>query len=323
MLGPAWFRVGDRRVQPFAVATWANDDDCQVQSLPAILRQLRGEWPCIPFGIPMRRSGLGSEWLPESRGAPKFADVDPHGFSSNAHWQCINQVPGQITVALDYPRGHPIRRVTRTAVASAHSPVIELILRIDARSTAELPIGLHPVFRLPEIARSANLRFGGETRVWTSPVPLEPDIARLQTNVRGAQLSHIPSSGDRGVATEDLTRLPLDGLAEELILVLGHAGCATLTNTLEEFSTILRWDPELFPGCMLWLSNRGRGYYPWNHRFLGLGIEPIRSAFDLGTRISQNRRNPLWQSGIPCTYSFAAAKTLETRYSIAVAEVRM
>jgi hypothetical protein len=76
--------------------------------------------------------------------------------------------------------------------------------------------------------------------------------------------------------------------------------------------------PLPYAAYQLWLSNRGRDAYPWDKRFLALGIEPVCAAFDLGTRVSQHRANPLWQAGVPCTVALAPSQSFETTYSIAV-----
>ena len=51
MLGPAWFSIGGRTVQPFAIAPWAEDSGPEYRQLPNLLKRLRGEWACVPFGI--------------------------------------------------------------------------------------------------------------------------------------------------------------------------------------------------------------------------------------------------------------------------------
>jgi hypothetical protein len=50
MLGPVRFRLpGGRLAAPFQVAPWAGEN--AAEALPGILRRLRGEWPCVPFGV--------------------------------------------------------------------------------------------------------------------------------------------------------------------------------------------------------------------------------------------------------------------------------
>jgi hypothetical protein len=208
--------------------------------------------------------------------------------------------PARIQLVVEYPQTHPIRRLVRTITASHESPTLEISLLVQPREACDLPIGVHPTVRLPDSPRMASLDFGGSPRAWTAPTQFEPGISRLKSDVRNVLLTQLP---------EDITQLPLEYPTEELVLVVGHHGSAKLTNREEDYSMSLSW-------------NRGRDYYPWNNRFLGLGIEPIRAAFDLGAAVSRSRSNPLWRSGIPCTYSFSPAQHLETTYSITVTELR-
>jgi hypothetical protein len=159
------------------------------------------------------------------------------------------------------------------------------------------------------------LELDGACEAWTYPASLQPDIARFTADVRGVPLQRIPliSGGE-----EDITRLPLPYAAEELVLVRGHRGCARLENLDDRHTVTLSWDPKIFPGCQVWLSNRGRTIYPWNGRFLALGIEPVCAAFDLGMRVSQHKGNPLWMSGTSCTTALDPDHPLDTTYRIAV-----
>jgi len=313
MLGPAWFSLGDREVQPLAVAPWSDEVGPQYEKLPPLLRGLRGEWPCVPFGTAEPRPDLPRDWSPDKNGSVGYIDPDLHGYGSNARWELMHLEPARIQLVVEYPQTHPIRRLVRTITASQESPTLEISLLVQSREACDLPIGVHPTVRLPDSPRMASLDFGGSPRAWTAPTQFEPGISRLKSDVRNVLLTQLP---------EDITRLPLEYPTEELVLVVGHHGSAKLTNRVEAYSMSLSWDPAVFPSCLVWLSNRGRDYYPWNGRFLGLGIEPIRAAFDLGAAVSRSRSNPLWRSGIPCTYSFSPAQDLETTYSITVTELR-
>lgn len=321
MLGPAFFSLGDRTVQPFAVAPWAEESGVEYDELPPMLRRLRGEWPCVPFGMPEPRAGLPTEWMPAQAFETKPIDSQPHGFSSNAEWKLSRLEPHWIELSVEYPAHHCIRKIVRTIRASEDAPILEITLSIEAREHCELPIGVHPVLRLPGKPMAAQLQFGPEARVWTLPTTLEPGVSTLGLNARDRSLVQVPVlSGGTEDMVVDITKLPLECDTEELVLVVGHNGTARLMNHEERYSVAVSWDSELFPACLLWLSNRGRGYYPWNHRFLGVGVEPVRSAFDLGTRVSSDHNNPLWKAGVPCTYSFAPDRRLETTYTIEISE---
>lgn len=312
MLGPAWFGLGDREVQPFAIAPWSEEVGPEYEKLPPLMRRLRGEWPCVPFGMAEARPNPPRDWVPDESASAGYIDPDLHGYGSNAHWELMSLEAARIQLVVEYPQAHPIRRLVRTITASEESPALEISLLVQSREASDLPIGVHPTVRLPDSPRMASLDFGGSPRAWTSPTPFEPGISRLKPDVRNALLTQFP---------EDFTRLPFEYPTEELVLVVGHQGSARLTNRDENYSISLSWDPAVFPSCLVWLSNRGRDYYPWNRRFLGLGIEPIRAAFDLGPTVSRTRSNPLWRSGIPCTYSFSPEQDLETTYFISVTEL--
>ena len=188
-------------------------------------------------------------------------------------------------------------------------------LSIETRTDTTLPIGLHPTFRLPPEAGRASVTFDGDPRVHTYPVDAEPGVSQLQTDLRGQRLDQVLRKDGSVV---DLGRHPLPYATEELALVTGHGGGATLTNCAEGYAVRLAWDAAAFPSCMLWMSNRGRAAYPWNSRFQALAIEPVIAPFDLGTDIARNRNHPLSRAGIPPARTFTANAPWTTRYTIEV-----
>jgi hypothetical protein len=316
MLGPAWFRIGRTEVQPFAIAPWWQDSGPEYDALPKILQRLRGEWPCVPFGIERAPGDLPADWEGQGEG-DLLISPQPHGLSSNAEWELLERADDRIELALEYPKSHPVRRLVRSVRASSARPELEMTLQIQMRVPCALPIGIHPIFRLPGIPRRALLELGEQTRAWTPPIPLDPRVARFRLGVRGVPLNRIPLID----GAEDITRLPVPYAAEEIVLATGHSGLATLTNCDERYAVTVVWDPKVFPACQLWLSNRGRDYYPWNSRFLAVGIEPVCAAFDFGIAPSRRRSNPLWQAGIACTADLSPTRLFETSYRIAVAQV--
>jgi hypothetical protein len=313
MLGPAWFSVGGRDVQPFAIGPWAEDSGAEYDRLPPLLKRLRGEWACIPFGIEGGGRRLPPEWLP-LQGAPDPESL-PHGHSSNADWQLAGIRGDRVDLILAYPEPHPVSLLRRSIWASDTRPELHISLAVEVRESCELPIGVHPTFNLPAEPRTAVLMLGGSPRAWTPPVPLESVIGRFRSDVRGVPLDRIPLLNG---GSEDITRLPLPYQEEEIVLVPGESGEAILQNLAEKYTVTVSWDAKVFPACQLWLSNCGRSAYPWNSRFRALAIEPVCAAFDFGTWVSRHRGNPLWQAGVPCTVSLSPDEPFETSYCIAV-----
>jgi hypothetical protein len=116
----------------------------------------------------------------------------------------------------------------------------------------------------------------------------------------------------------DLSRLPLEGDSESLVQLLGVDGKFDLVDQRQGFRIRLQWDPNHFPSCAIWISNRGRKYAPWNGRNLALGIEPVCSAFEMGTLVSR-RSNPISEFGVPTVIPFKAGEVWTTEYHIGLA----
>lgn len=307
MVGPAVFYLPDREVQPLAIAPWAEEAKAALQ--PAILQRLRGEWPCVPFGIPSDRA-LPADW-PKTGAEP---DPAPHGQSSNSHWSLVHAGADRVRLELSYPAEHPIDRLRRTIIALSKRPALEFELEIVARHDCRLPIGIHPTFALPGPVGAVELSVSGDEQCWTYPVPAEPGISVLLPDQRNFSLREMPMTD----GSLDLSRLPLSFATEELVLVPEAGGGARLAFPDAGYAVDLSWDKAVFASCMLWFSNRGRTAYPWAGRHLALGIEPVTSAFDLGTSISANADNPLARTGVRTARQFSAGETLTTTYAIEV-----
>ncbi len=202
---------------------------------------------------------------------------------------------------------------------SETSSALHFSLRVEVRRECELPLGVHPIFRLPQAARTAQLEFSSQARAWTSPAPEDTSLVRFRGDRRNIALDAL-SLEARSDDLEDLTQLPLRYTAEELVLVTGAGGDATLINREGCYRVQLRWDPRVFPTCQVWISNRGRSTFPWNGLFLAVGIDPVCAAFDYGVAVSRNRKNPLWREGIACTQRLSPASPLETTYRIEVSD---
>ncbi|MES2843949.1 MAG: hypothetical protein V4747_02855 [Pseudomonadota bacterium] len=305
MLGPVEFHLPDGpTVSPLHVAPWA--DEGGSDALPGILQRLRGEWPCVPFGAPrvLPLQGDWAELLPEG------ATDHPHGPSSNLNWDWLAAPDGELRLALDYPPDHPIRRVERHIRPDPDACLIHLTLIIHPRADCTLPIGLHPVFRLPYARGTVRLDVGPCQGVLTFPCQAEPGVSAFAPARQVPGLDGIPLTAGGQI---DATRLPLPSATEELVQVIGASGRVRLHH--DGWFAELAWDREHFPSLMLWLSNRGRQGFPWNGRHLALGVEPVCSAFDLGTTISAGQ-NPISTQGVPTAQVFRAGKVFSTAYSI-------
>jgi hypothetical protein len=69
-LGPVTFQCGSHRVQPYSIAPWAEEK--VDPALPSILKVLRGDFFCMPFGANTRSF--------------HHEEHPAHGETANARW---------------------------------------------------------------------------------------------------------------------------------------------------------------------------------------------------------------------------------------------
>lgn len=309
MLGPTLFILSDgRQVAPFQVAPWANealDDD-----VPNVLRRLRGEWACVPFGGDADRPPRGG-W-PGST-AEGTVDRLPHGYGSNHHWTFGEASPAGISLSIDYPETHPIRSLERRVMPDPKAAALDFELAVNVRSNCTLPFGLHPTFRLPGTPGAMRIEVGDEISGATYPHDVDTssifETEQVATPWHDVQL--------RNGSSLDVSAIPLRQNTEDLLQLLDMPGHAALWNTAEGYRARLIWNKDHCPSALLWFSNRGRSFAPWNGRHLALGLEPICSAFDLGPQIGASD-NPINQRGIATARRFTAGERFVTRYRVEV-----
>ena len=199
----------------------------------------------------------------------------------------------------------------RRIVPDPASPAIDIELTVHPRRDCRLPIGAHPTFRLPATPGSFEIELDADTEVATFPGNV--DSSAIFEPGRFAPVATVPL---RRGGTRDIRRVPFDEQTEEVVQVL-RGGGVTLCNHAERYAVNLSWNADDFPSFLLWFSNRGRQFEPWRGRHLALGVEPVCSAFDLGTAISSSP-NPLNARGIRTAHDFVAGKPWTARYRIAV-----
>lgn len=308
MIGATSLVLSDgRQVSPFHMAPWFAEPTAP--DTPAIVRGLRGEWPCVPFGADGARH-LPPGWRSDG---PTFDGADvPHGYGANAQWQFSPADRATLEISCHYPETHPIKLLRRTIRPDPAAPALDITLTVDARRACRLPIGLHPTFRLPQAGavQLVPLAFR-QGRVF--PIAVEPS-SLLAPDASFQSLDAVPAVSGPPIS---LSRLPLGAKHEDLVQLCGVTGDFVLQYPDENFQLRLGWNTDHFPSVLLWISNRGRSYAPWNSRHVALGIEPVCSAFDLGPAVS-NAANPISADGTPTAMLFTPNTAFTTQYRIAV-----
>lgn len=285
MLAPVRFVApGHAPFEPLQVAPWADEPQPAGQPpLPGILRRLRGEWPCVPFGRSDRPAGLPPGWTSIDAG-----DGWGHGYASHHDWRWLaGDDPLSLRLQIDLPADSPIARLTRSVRAMPDAPRLEVRLQIEARHACTLPVALHPTLRLDAGRVALSLAHDGPG--FTYPVQAEPS-SRLQADARFERLSAVPLAAGGSV---DLSRYPQSVDSEELLQLTAVRGPVQAHYLDRGWTLTLDWDHAALPDLMLWVSHRGRPMPPWNGRHWALGLEPVHGGFDLGRVAAPPADHPL------------------------------
>jgi hypothetical protein len=300
MLAPLTFQLPNgQTISPLQVAPWGSPAD---PALPGVLRKLRGEWPCIPYGASRPPANLPPGWLGHAAD-----DAWDHGFTANHDWTLIEQTDGVLRVGIDYPPGHAIARLERTVRPDPHSPAIEVELTVFVRATVRVPLALHPTFAVPP--QGLEIAQARATRIYTYPVPTEPGVSRLTPNTFGDALDAMPVA----TGVQDFTHLPLPFATEELMQMVDCKPPFCVRYSGDAIEVRLDWDTAVLPDALIWISNGGRTNAPWSGRHFALGIEPMSGFFDLGRVVTPGDEHPLAaQHGI----EIHPANPLKVRYAI-------
>lgn len=296
--------VDGRPVSPLYEAPWSRDE------AEGLLSRLRGDFVCVPFGnAPASLDGFAGRWRDVAIGRSDW----PHGYSSNAVWEVEREDAGSAEFVVRYPEGYVVDRVRRRVECIDGG--VEITDTIAARQSASLPIGLHPMLRLPTEPGAGRLRLPRCSFVATLPHPTdESSILAQDAFFDDPALAPLADGG-----SVDLTSVPLDAATEEVVLLCNvEAPRVEFDNLDEGYRVVLEWDPEPLEHLQLWFSNRGRAFAPWNGQNLCLGVEPVTAAFDLGAIMSASP-NPLNDAGAPTAVDLREGAPLTFAHRITVA----
>jgi hypothetical protein len=264
----------------------------------------------VPFGNDGDRVASGG-W-PASTAATTV-DTSPHGYSANHDWVLQGSDDSTLELRIAYPEAHPIAELRRRITPDPNSAALDFELSVTPRYDCDLPIGLHPVFRLPPVANAMRIEVEGTVAAATYPG--DPDASSIFAPGQFTDDWHAVRLRDG--STLDPSRVPLQQHTEEVLQLLRAPGRVALWNAAEGYRVRLSWNAADFPSLMLWFSNFGRQAPPWSGRHLALGVEPICGALDLGPQVSA-QPNPISARGVPTAHPFRAGKTFVTRYRLAV-----
>ncbi|WP_367873555.1 hypothetical protein [Luteolibacter sp. Populi] len=301
-LAPVEFQLGERTVSPYALAPWTRDE--VDGTLPELLKVLRGDFICFPFG--------------------GQTDAPPHGASANGEWKVVAGGTEILHLGLDDPdSGAWVEKLLSLREGETVIYCEHRITGADGRYS----YGNHPIIDFTGMTE-------GEGRVSISPFrwgsvytgvfsnPLHREYQALKQGAEFTDLRAVPLANG---GTADLTHYPARQGFEDLVMMASEPATADQpfawsAVVLDGYVWFSLKNPADFPCTIFWISNGGRHGEPWNGRHLGrLGVEEVCSHFADGVDVS--RMDPLRDHGIPTTREFVRSETVSLRFTQAVAAV--
>jgi len=273
MVAPVEFQLGSRTVAPYALAPWMPGE--VDPELPGLLRVLRGDFFCLPFG-------------PQDGGLP-------HGEPANLDWELVELQRSRLEIRQQ---------------AADSGATLERSLELRDGQTAlyhEVRVsglagrwsyGNHPVLdasTMPE----GSLRLSVSPFRWASVYPgifSDPERDESQSLPPGARfddLSRVPLPGG---GSTDLTRYPARPGSDDLVMMVNEPPShsqpfAWSAAVFDGFVWFGLKNPADFPATLFWISNGGRRGAPWSARHLGrIGIEEVCSHYADGVATSREAR---------------------------------
>lgn len=309
-LAPVVFRLGRRAVQPFSITPWADEP---LPGTPPMLRVARGDFFCCPFG------GNAEPYRGERH--------PPHGETANRPWRFESCERAGDTVTLHASLRTRVRRGRvdkRLVLRDGHAAVYcEHLL---SGFSGPMPIGTHPMLRLPDEPGAGRISTSPFRRGQVVPTAWEQPEAKGYSWLKpGAVFTSLKRVPARDGGTVDLSRYPARRGYEELVQLVSDDrlpfawSAVTLPREGYVFFTVK--NPRVLRETVLWFSNGGRHYPPWNGRHVNvLGVEDVTAYFHLGLAASA-RANPLSRGGAATAVTLSPRRPLRVAHILAVAAI--
>ncbi len=310
-LGPILFHFGDRTIAPYALCPWAEEDTDE--ALPPVLKVLRGDFFCMPFGA--NDEVFKGEIHP------------PHGETANSLWkfESMRQVGDTVTLRTSLNTsvrpGHVDKWIS---LRSGHHAVY--VRHLISGMKGPMSLGHHAMLKFPDTPGSGVVTTSPFLHAQTAPQPIElPEnqgYSLLQPGTSFSSLADVPTI--TGQST-DLCRYPARKGYEDLVMLVADPSVdiawTAVTFPGEGYVWFALKDPLVLKQTVFWLSNGGRHYPPWNGRHTGvMGLEEVTSFFHYGL-LQSVESNFLADQGHATCFHLDIAAPMDVRYIMAVAEI--
>lgn len=273
-LAPVTFQTPQGEIQPFAVAPWAEEK--VPADTPDLLKTLRGDFFCAPFG------GNATPWRGEQH--------PPHGEPASCLWdnpEIVTEDNGaKVFTAKQTNQTRPGEVTKRLELRPDET---NLYLRHTLHGmSGSMNLGHHAMLQFPADEGAGRIALSPYHRGQVCPLPFEdPVIGGYSSLKMGAKFRKLEDVAKSDGGEADLTRYPAREGFEDLVMVRTKPRPEPVWSTVTFSEQGYLWfslrDVSILNSTVLWMSNGGRHYSPWNgrHRHV-MGIEDVTSYFHFG-----------------------------------------
>ncbi|WP_226782442.1 hypothetical protein [Oceaniglobus trochenteri] len=289
-----------RDINPWARVPWADlpDDPARfAPDMPPHLRRMSGDFFCAPFVL------------------DDVEEAPAHGWTAGGRWTLLSdeEIAGGRRATFELTRKVAGATVRKVWTLLDDHPFLYQCHRFTG-GQGGMPVAHHAML---------DLRQGGllafSPKRWAETPDTAPEAGSdggrsvLEYPARSTDLTAFPST----LGPVDLTRYPYADTHDDFAMLVdapeGRYGWATALRPNERDVAMLVKPVTVLPQTMLWMSNGGRPYAPWNGEHLGvLGIEEACSFGAAGRRASSGE-NALTREGIATAIDLGAAPVVEIR----------
>ena len=274
-----------RTLHPLHRAPWIDSGEALPDGTPSGLARLSGDFLCAPFS----RNDV--------------EEAPGHGWTANAPWSLVSDERLDGGRVATFQLSRPVFGATvekRITLRDGHPFIYQEHRFLGGQGGISVSHHL-----MTQMQAGGLLAFSPKRFALTPDTPLEPDPSRGRYALAypaQADLTAFPL-GDGG--TTDLRIYPPAERHEDF-LTLAEAekaalGWTTISRHAEGDMLIVLKQPDVLPVTMLWMSNGGRDYAPWNSRHIGvLGIEDARAS--ASGHAASLGDNALTRQGIPTAF---------------------
>jgi hypothetical protein len=306
-----FYRDTKKPIQPYYISPWQGE---KLKIDDPVLRQLRGDFFCMPFG------GNAEPY----KGEKHFC----HGEPAFARWKFVEMAKSGGATSLTLAMNTKVRpgKVTKTLSLVDGQNVVYCRHVLEGYS-GKMPLGYHPTLAVGEQEGSLRVATSAFRLGMTCPTvvgdPAQKAYQSLAMGKKIRSLSSVPTLW-KDCPSADCSAFPAREGFTDLLAVYKMASdrpaWTTATNQKAGYLWFSLKDPAVLPATLLWISNHGRHYLPWNGRNRCLGLEDVCSYFAEGLADSA-RANEVTKAGIATATKLSPKRPTIVNYIQGVVKV--